>query len=90
MPLHRWCWDSASSGEDCLHHAWKNGRQYRLRVFHGTYNTSLSGSTELFLHVALERAAEKSSQVLHNEVIRKAVTMEKQQQKPLNNFSFPN
>ena len=45
-------------------------------------NTSLSGLTELFPHGALEKMAEKSSQVLHDKAIRKVVMMNKGQKKP--------
>ena len=40
-------------------------------------NSLLSGSSELFPAEAVEKATEKSSLVLHDEVIRKAMTAEK-------------
>ena len=41
-----------------------------------------SSCTELFPHDVLERAAEKFSRVFHDDMIHKAVTVEKKQQKP--------
>ena len=51
-------------------------------------NAPLSSLTELFLNGALGREAEKSSRVLHDKVTRKAVTMQKKQQKPSKKIQF--
>ena len=52
------------------------------------FSAPLSGSTEVFLHSALKRAAEKSSWVLHDKAIQKAVIMDKGQRKPVKNLQF--
>ena len=51
-------------------------------------NAPLSSLTELFLNGALGREAEKSSRVLHDKVTRKAVTMQKKQQKHSKKIQF--
>ena len=59
-----------------------------LESFMEVHNALLSCLTELFLPGVLERAAEKSSWVLHDEAIMEAVTMEKKQQKPSKKLQF--
>ena len=51
-------------------------------------NAPLSGSTDLFPQDAVERAMENSSHVLHDEAIRKVVTMEKGQKKCAKKLQF--
>ena len=53
------------------------------------HNAPLCGLTKLFPYGALERAAEKSSQVLHDEAIRKVVTMGKKKKQILRKTIFP-
>ena len=46
------------------------------------HKVPLSDLTELFLHGALDRAAEKSSRVLYDKAAHEAVSMCEKQQKP--------
>ena len=50
---------------------------YLLRVFMDLCNAWLSSSTKLFSADVLEKAVERSSKVLHDEAICKAVAQEK-------------
>ena len=51
-------------------------------------DTPLSGSAKLFPQEALEKAVERSSQVLHDEVIRKALTINKPPKKAAKRLYF--
>ena len=51
-------------------------------------STPLTSLTELFQLGALERAAERSVQVLHDEAVRKVIMMDKKQHKPMKKLQF--
>ena len=49
----------------------------------------MSGSTELFTKETVEKATEKSSRVLHDEAIRKAVFLDNPSNKSTKRLQFP-
>ena len=59
-----------------------------FELFMDLRNILLTGSSELFPKEAVEKAIEKSSQVLHDEAIRKAVSQDKLAKKFMKQLKF--